>query len=73
MFGRKKKRKMPAQLYDPQKQKAVIHCSICTGEQVAGFKDIATGHFEEVMVIRNDGDLKAFKEMYGITEILKEY
>lgn len=73
MFGRKKKPEMPAQQFDPQKQKAVIHCSICTGEQVAGFKDIATGHFEEVMVIRNDGDLKAFKEMYGITEILKEY
>ena len=25
--------------YDPDKQRAVLRCSICNGERVAGFKD----------------------------------
>ena len=40
-------------------------CSICTGEQVAGFKDIYTGHFDEIMLIRDTADLDTFMEMYG--------
>ena len=48
--------------------------SICNGEQVAGFKDIHTGKIEEVMLIKNQADLDAFKKMYGIDgEIEKEY
>lgn len=67
-------RKSPKKNYDPQKQKPVIRCSICSGEQVAGFKDTDTGYFEEVMLIRDDRDLDAFREMYGITgTIEKEY
>ena len=46
----------------------------CNGEQVAGFKDIHTGKFEEVMLIRRAEDLETFKIMYGIEgEITKEY
>lgn len=37
--------------YDRNNQKPVIKASICNGEQVAGFKDIHTGKFEEVMLI----------------------
>lgn len=37
--------------YDKEKQKPVIRCSICTGEQVAGFKDIRTGKFTDIMLI----------------------
>lgn len=59
--------------YDRENQKPVIRCSICTGEQVAGFKNIHTGKFQDIMLIRNDADLEAFKEMYGVTEIGKEY
>ena len=70
MFVRKKKIKKE---YDRQNQKPVLHCSICTGETVAGFKDLKTGKFEEVMLIRGEGDLAAFKEMYGIEEISREY
>ena len=41
---------------------------------VAGFKDIHTGKIEEVMLIKNQADLDAFKKMYGINgEIEKEY
>lgn len=34
--------------YDRENYKPVLKCSICTGEQVAGFKDIHSGKFEEV-------------------------
>ena len=59
--------------YDPAKQKAVLKCSICNGEQVAGFQDIHTGKFEEVMLIRSETDLQHFKHQYGIEEITKIY
>ena len=32
--------------FDRENQKAVLRCSICTGEQVAGFKNIHTGQFD---------------------------
>ena len=58
----------------PENKKPVIKASICNGEQVAGFKDIHTGKIEEVMLIKNQADLDAFKKMYGIDgEIEKEY
>ena len=60
--------------YDKDNKRPVIKTSICTGEQVAGFKDIHTGKIEEVMLIKNQADLNAFKKMYGIDgEIEKEY
>ncbi len=59
--------------FDPDKQIAVLKCSICNGEQVAGFKSKENGHFTEVMLIRSDEDLVKFKEVYEIEEIKKEY
>ncbi len=61
--------------YDKENQKPVLKCSICTGEQVAGFKNIHTGKFEDIMLIRNEKDLEDFKERYGIgsEEIEKVY
>ena len=57
-----------------ENKKPVIKASICNGEQVAGFKNIHTGKIEEVMLIKNQADLDAFKKMYGIDgEIEKEY
>ena len=59
--------------FDRQLYKPVLKCSICTGEQVAGFKNLHTGVFREIMLIRNPADLQHFKEMYDITEVTKEY
>ncbi len=59
--------------YDKENKRPVLKCSICNGEQVAGFKDIHTGRFEEVMLIRNERDLDIFQKTYDITEIVKEY
>ena len=70
---RKKKTGQPDIKFHKESQKAVIKCSICSGEQVAGFKDLETGKFTEVMLIQSDADLERFREMYDIKEITKEY
>ena len=68
------KKKKVTKTYDKENKKPVIKASICNGEQVAGFKDIHTGKIDEVMLIKNQADLDAFKKMYGIDdEIDKEY
>ena len=59
--------------FDREKQIPVLKCSICTGERIAGFKDTATGHITEVMVIRNDDDLMYFRNHYGIDSLKEEY
>ena len=59
--------------YDPLTQLQVIKSSVCTGEKVAGFKDIRSGRFTDVSLIRSDADLAAFKAAYGIDEVKTEY
>ena len=59
--------------FDPEKQYAVIRCSICTGEKVAGFKDRASGRYTEVMLIRSLRDEERFKEMYHLDTVKTEY
>ncbi|MBR1853285.1 MAG: aspartate dehydrogenase [Lachnospiraceae bacterium] len=77
LFGKKAQAKkgQNEKTFDRENKRPVLKCSICNGEQVAGFKDVHTGKFEEVMLIRNERDLEVFKEMYGIegAEIAKEY
>ena len=69
MFGRwKKKLRDNIAEYDKENKKPVIRCSICNGEQVAGFKDIHTEKFEEIMLIRNENDLWMFKNKYRVEE-----
>lgn len=67
MFGMRKKRKRPA--FDKAGKTPVIRSSICTGEQVAGFRDEASGRFQEVMLLRNDADLREFLDLYGVEEL----
>ncbi|MBR5420887.1 MAG: aspartate dehydrogenase [Lachnospiraceae bacterium] len=69
-FGKKKKE---IKSYDREKQKPMIRCSICNGEQVAGFKDLGSGDFSEVMLIRDPGDLRSFMESYGIEEEIEKF
>jgi hypothetical protein len=68
-----KKAAKPDIPYDAARQRPVVRCSICTGEQVAGFRDVENGHFTEVMLIRNDADLEKFKKTYGLENVTKEY
>ena len=64
----KKKNHAPACTYDPAEKKPVLRASICTGELTAGFKDLQTGKFSEVMLIRTEADLDEFMKLYGLTE-----
>ena len=59
--------------FDPEKQTAVIRSSICTGEKVAGFKDLEGGRFTEVMLIRSKQDEARFKALYGLETVKTEY
>ncbi len=69
MFGKKTVRKE----YDRENLRPVLKCSICNGEQVAGFKNLRTGKFEEIALIRDQKELREFMETYDISEIEKEY
>ena len=62
----RKKKKAPA--YDWTGKVPVIRSSICTGEQVAGFKDSVSGRFEELMLIRDSRDLGEFMRLYQVEE-----
>ena len=66
MFGRRKKRMAPP--YDKAGKIPVIRSSICTGEQVAGFKDPVSGKFDELMLIRNGNDFMEFLSLYQVNE-----
>lgn len=63
MFGRK----VQKETYDRDELRPVIRSSICTGEKVAGFKELRTGKFAEIMLIRNEEDRKLFLERYDIS------
>ena len=68
MFFKKKTEK---KTYDKENKRPVIRASICTGEKVAGFQDIHTESFQEVMLIRGPKDLEQFKREYGISGEIK--
>ncbi len=61
--------------YNKEGKIPVIRASICTGEKVAGFKDVETGKFEDLMLIRTDADLQEFLRRYQVEEgeIRKEW
>ena len=67
------KKKTVKKTFDRTKKVPAIRSSICTGEKVAGFKMLDGSRFEEIMLIRNEADLQAFKEMYDINEEIKTF
>ncbi len=73
MFGRKKKPTTAP--YDRGDKIPVIRSSICTGEQVAGFKDPSSGKFQELMLLRDDRDFQEFLRRYQVeaSEIRREW
>lgn len=52
--------------FDPSAQEAVIKCSVCTGEKIAGFRDRASGRFTEVMLLKSSEDEKRFLKTYNM-------
>ena len=71
MFWKREKPKP----YDKTGKIPVIRSCICTGEQTAGFRDTASGKFEEVMLLRSDADLQEFLRLYGVdaADVKKEW
>lgn len=59
--------------YDPETEKPLLMSSICTGEKTAGFKDLKTGRYRDVMAIKSDADLLKFMRIYNLESIDKEY
>ena len=74
LFERREK-KSETISFDRKDTVPVLRASICTGEQVAGFKNLHTGRFSEVMAIHGEKDLQAFMKQYGIkeSELRKEW
>lgn len=66
--------KIKPEAYDKENWKPVICSSATGGKQVAGFKEIRTGKFTEVMTIHNSRDMDDFLETYDISiaEIVAE-
>ncbi len=52
--------------YDPKLEEPVLRIGICTGEKVAGFRDLKTGKFREAMLITCDDDLKDYCRLYAV-------
>ncbi|MBO4848320.1 MAG: aspartate dehydrogenase [Clostridia bacterium] len=69
----KKRPPAPERGFDPEAEKPVVRASVCTGEKVAGFRDLRTGRFREVMLIRDRKDLDAFMKEYGLDMVPTEY
>ena len=72
-YRENKRKKILVTQYDKQHYIPVIKCSICTGEKVAGFKEISTGKFHEIQLIENEKDLVEFTNKYQVEEITNEY
>lgn len=64
MFRKIKK----SESFDREKEIAVIRSSICTGEKVAGFKNVHTKEFRDIMLIKNDKDKQEFLSKYDLAE-----
>lgn len=68
-----RKKEKPAEGYDREHLEPAVRCSICTGEQVAGFLNKRSGQFEEIALIRSPKDLEVFKRTYGITGDIEKF
>ena len=55
----------PSAAYVPAVLRPALRCSICTGEQVAGFVH-PDGPFADVQLLRTPQALAAFRTRYGI-------
>ena len=67
MFHYRKSSSPPCS-YDRETLRPVIRCSICTGEEVAGFRNLQTGKFTEVQLLTCPRDLQDFMDWYGLDQ-----
>ena len=72
LFRHKKETAAPV-AYDPATQEPMLKASICTGETVAGFRERGGSRFDEVMLIKDEGDLEHFMKLYDLKEKPKTF
>lgn len=70
---KKKKAGTVTYAYDKENEIPVLKCSICNGEQVAGFQNRRTGKIREMGCIRTPRELEEFMEGCGVKELKKVY
>lgn len=68
-----RKSKSTALYYDPATQQPAVRKSICTGEMTAGFIDLNTGKFTDLMRLDGQKGLEQFKKDTGAEEIREIY
>ena len=73
MFGLGRKDQIQKIVYDRQREVPAVKSSICTGEKTAGFLEVNTGKYRDVMLIRSDADIELFKKACGTDEVRKIY
>lgn len=73
MFSFLRKKDNNIYAYDSDKERPILHVSICTGETAFGYKDIVTGKFREVCLIKSDKDIEKIKSVIKVNDIPKEY
>ena len=66
-------KRQPKLQYDPQTQQPAVRRSICTGEMTAGFIDLRTGQFRDIMRLDGRAGLEEFKRQTGAKEIKEIY
>ena len=73
IFPWQRHKQAPAETYDSALLEPVIRCSICTGEQVAGFRNRHSGQFTAVTLITGPADLQDFCSRYGVSNPKRIY
>lgn len=59
--------------YNKDTEVPAVKSSICTGEKTAGFLDVNTGKYRDVMLVKSDADIELFKKSCGADEVRKIY
>ena len=67
------KSRKPAIPYDPETQQPAVRKSICTGEMTAGFIDLRTGKFTDLMLLDGREGLEQFKRDTGAEQVKEIY
>lgn len=73
MFGFKGKDKIGRIEYNRETEVPAVKSSICTGEKTAGFLDLGTGKYRDVLLVKSDADIDLFKKACGVDEVRKIY
>ena len=73
MFGFNRNKKIAKIEYNKETEVPAVKSSICIGEKTAGFLEVSTGKYRDVMLIKSDADIDLFKKACGVDDVRKIY